>query len=248
MTYRRFIILAQERTGSNFLASLLGSHRHVRVFGELFNPNDAIRKRSTAVEPLQDQQDPVDYLEKTVWSGYPPEVKAVGFRLFYNHAREDKWRAVWDYVKRGDVHVVHLRRRNLLDRYLSHQLAMNTDKWILFNDQERRPSEAITINPQACLTDFHERTWFIEEAENVFEESPRFEVFYEDLAADSRKEMRKIQQFLGLAVADLSAETKRQRKKEKTDLIANYDELRQEMTRYWEKGWVREEWLAFFDE
>lgn len=248
MSYRRFIILAQERTGSNFLASLLGSHPHICVFGELFNPNDAIRKRSQAITPLQDQQDPVAYLEGAVWSSYPVEVQAVGFRLFYKHAREEEWRAVWDYVKRGDVFVVHLRRRNLLDRYLSHQLALNTDKWILFDDQERRAPEAITIDPQACLTDFHERTWFIEEAEGVFARSPRLEIFYEDLAANPRQESRKIQQFLGLAYADLAAKTKRQRKKNKAELIANYEALRQEMTRYYERGWAREEWLAFFDE
>jgi hypothetical protein len=86
--------------------------------------------------------------------------------------------------------------------------------------------------------------------DDFFKDNPRLEVFYEDLRDNLAAESRRIQDFLGVVYQELSPDTQKQRTKKKSELIANYDELKQKLLRglSQQATWAKQEWLDFFDE
>lgn len=78
----RFIILSTARTGSNLLTFLLKAHKNVVMHGEIFNlyalEEPQLEKALTA---------PLSYVSEYFDPGHSEEVKAVGFKQFYNHLR-----------------------------------------------------------------------------------------------------------------------------------------------------------------
>ncbi len=81
---KRFMILGSARTGSNFLLSLLSDHPQIKTYGELFNL-DTLPKE-TLLEALED---PITFLQRRVYKCHGPEIAAVGFKMFYDHLRQD---------------------------------------------------------------------------------------------------------------------------------------------------------------
>ena len=141
--YTQFIILCRSRTGSNYLATHLASHRNIKMYGELFLPNSLARdyRRIRA---------PVRYLEREVFSSYPADIRAVGFKQMYQWAgnelggiynealeffseRERRClETIWLYLKKRErLKVIHLKRRNILRSMVSHKIAMINKKWRL---------------------------------------------------------------------------------------------------------------------
>jgi LPS sulfotransferase NodH len=247
MSYTKFVIIAQERTGSILLEMLLYSHGEVKIYGEIFNPNEEIRKRIRK-RPIQLVDDPIVYLDNYVYKEYPESIQAVGFRLFYTHARNEEWKSVRDFLKDSKVRVIHLMRKNLLDRYLSHQLALRTDRWIASKEGERKFEEPITLSASDCFRDFYSSKWYQKEEEQFFNENPKTRIFYEDLCKYPKGEGERIQRFLGLQVRDLSTTTAKQRTQKKKEIIENYTELKEGFVKGVENGQCEKEWLSFFDD
>jgi LPS sulfotransferase NodH len=81
---RRFMILGSARTGSNLLLSLLSGHPSIKTYGELFNLDTLPRDNLT--EALED---PVAYLRRRVYKQHGPGISAVGFKMFYDHLKQD---------------------------------------------------------------------------------------------------------------------------------------------------------------
>lgn len=251
MNYTRFVILGQERTGSNFLQMLLASHSSVLSFGEIFNPAEEIRRRNSAIaKPLELDDDPVEYLGKYVYKEYPDNVQAVGFRLFYSHARNNEWKGVREYLQSPDIKIIHLKRKNLLDRYLSFVLACRSNMWIALQEgkESKTYNEPVTINLAKCFQDFHRSLWYQEEADDFFQENPKIEVIYEDLCDDLVGESNRIQDFLELELEELAPKTRKQRTRKKSEVIANYDDLEKYLIRGVSEGWAKPEWLDFLND
>jgi hypothetical protein len=249
MGYTRFVIIGQERTGSVFLQMLLANHANVLSLGEIFNPTEETRKASTnTAGPIGLDDDPIEYLENYVYRDHPGHIKAVGFRLFYTHARNIEWKEVWTYLGDSGVKIIHLKRKNLLDRYLSHQLALRLNKWVAYQGEKPTTYQPITLDPTDCFKDFHKTVWYQEKIDDLFKDNPTIEVTYEDLCNDTDQECRRIQDFLELDFQELSAKTRRQRTQKKSELVTSYGELRKQLVVGVSKGWAREEWLDFFDE
>jgi LPS sulfotransferase NodH/GT2 family glycosyltransferase len=245
--YERFVIVGQERTGSNLLLDLLASHESVVALGEIFNPSREVRKRVAPGRTAERGDDPIEYLERCVFEDYPGRVEAVGFKLFYTHARNGKWKVLWDHLRHSKVAVIHVRRANLLDRYLSHQLALGSDEWVVLEGEARSLLQPIHLDPRDCFRSFQRSVWHQEKVDDLFKHNPKIEVIYEELADDMTVESTRVQEFLGLEIQQLSTRTRKQRTAKKPDIIANYDALRDELLRWTAKGWAREEWLDFFD-
>lgn len=247
--YERFIMLGQERTGSNLLLLLLASHPNVWSFGEVFNSSEAVRKRSIGpARPPGLTDDPVEYLVSCIYREYPDHVRAVGFKLFYSHARNKEWKAVWGYLRRSGVRVIHITRRNLLDRYLSHQLALRSKEWIAFNGEDDLHFEPIPLDAKACFRDFHHSVWLQQRMGEFFQHNPTITVVYEDLCNDMAAECRRIQGFLGLEPRTLFCKLKKQGTQPKSEIIANYGDLKETLEAWVAEGWAKEEWLEFFEE
>lgn len=243
--YRRFLILGRSRVGSNFLRGLLNSHSQIVVFGELFQNKEEIGwampgyRQSRGLMALF-REEPVRFLQDKVFHPFPQEVAAVGFKLFYYHARDVVWQPLWDYLQaQTGIKVIHLRRENILKTHLSKQQAEMTDVWVNTGGaQEKRPG--LTLSYEGCLEAFANTRRWEREAEAFFANHDKIDVVYEQLAADYQSEMARIQAFLGVLPEPPAPQTFKQPSRPLSEAILNYGELKAQF--------AGTEWASFFVE
>lgn len=258
LNYQRFIILASPRTGSNYLVSLLKSHTRVICYGEVINPKFAHfgypgydQRRFVA---FRDKY-PVRFMEEMIFRKYSPSVAAVGFKIFYHHAREGRLKKIWPYLKElPDFKIIHLKRKNPLKSFLSYRLAKMTDIWQIYDASQSNnllesalsmyrtavmKETKIRLDYTECLNYFLRIQKRINQCNNFFKEKPILEVFYEDLDKDCLKEMERIQKFLNLETETLSSSLKKQNIRPLTETISNYWELKEKFKDTY--------WINFFD-
>jgi hypothetical protein len=208
------------------------------------------------------QSDPCAFLAKAMFRRWPRTCKAVGFKLFYYHAREAPYVAVWDYLARDpEILVLHIKRRSILAQYLSLQLAHKTNVWtatrpipcppesgpsafdLRASDNptavESRP-EPIRLDGEACRRHFQWVRGLETACDAFFAGHDMTTIYYEDLIAHGDAEMARIQKVLGLRQEKLSAGTVRQQTKPLSQAIANYGELK--------NTFADTEWADFFTE
>lgn len=245
--YRKFVIVGTARTGSTLLVNLLKSHSQVQVFGELFRSVETI---GWDVKPFATFQrpdvvslyrtDPVAFLEAHVFCRWPRTSKAVGFKLFYYHARTPVHSVVWDYLAADpDISVLHLRRRNLLAQYYSLRLAHQTNSWTKSaTSQGAHPP--MSLDPGECADHFGWVRALEDDCAAFFARHKVHDIWYEDLVADQERAVAGIQDFLGLARESVKPTIARQRNTPLRLAIANYDDLSRQL--------ADTPWAVFFDD
>jgi len=131
-----------------------------------------------------------------------------------------------------DIKIVHLRRRNLLKRYVSNRLAASQKTLtVIINKhaQEKNEQQKITIDIKHCIQDM-EAT---EKAENNFKSHlfahHVFEIFYEDLTVADSPELLKLQAFLGVDPIAIQPKTVKVNSDNLADSVENYSELYQQL-------------------
>lgn len=137
--FRRFVIFAEMRTGSNLLEATLNALRGVTCFGEAFNPymmgwpdKDELQGVTRAAR----EADPMVLLDKLFdRPGHLP-----GFRYFHDHDPR-----VFDAIMHDPECAKIVLTRNPLDSYVSTQLARETNQWKL-NETETPIPAAITYD------------------------------------------------------------------------------------------------------
>ncbi len=243
--YTRFVILGRSRVGSNLLRGLLNAHSQAVVFGEIFQNKQEI---GWAMEGFPTNgrtkrlflRQPVQLLEQKLWRNYPEGTTAVGFKIFYYHARDVEWTAVWDYLQQdANLRVLHLKRQNLLDVHLSRKRAMLSEEWVSTGGTAVKVG-AIPLNYDECLADFEQTRAWEREAETFFKYHPTLELLYEALTANTAHEMRRVQEFLGLDYETVQPQTSKQRKRPLAQAITNFAALKAQF--------AGSPWAAFFEE
>jgi LPS sulfotransferase NodH len=243
--YTRFIILGRSRTGSNFLRGLIDSHPAVMSLGEVFRNREEIDfdnpdyLSSEAVLALY-QSDPVGFLETVIFRIVPQQISALGFKLFYYHARTPPFDAIWPVLEADtNLHVIHIKRDNILRTHLSRENAQKSGRWVnTSGDSEEQTSYMLDFDE--CLRDFNQTREWEQTADQFFKHHPLLEVIYERLAEDPVSETARIQKFLGLEPHPLQARTYKQIQKPLTQSIQNYYELKARFT--------GTEWAKFFED
>lgn len=232
--YCRFIILSRGRSGSTFLNGLLNSHRQIVSFGELFRFYDSIgwdlgpydRYWQSARLLSLSQRDAVGFLERRVFTKYPRQISAVGFKMFYYHARDDSRQPVWPFLQsQRDLRVIHLKRSNTLDVIVSEKKAFMTDRWVNNIGAKEQPF-SISLDYNECLQRFSREEQMQEEGDAYFAGSHMLEVFYEDLAADYEREIGRVLDFLGVSREPVRPSTYKQSSQRLSEAISNYWELK----------------------
>jgi len=218
--YTRFIVVSRQRSGSNLMVNALQSHPQFKVYGELFR-GGADESVKTAV-----RKSASDYLDKNIFNNYPSAIKAVGFKIFYQHPVWDQSGSVWRYLQEvEDIRVIHLRRRNLLKAFVSWKIAQKTDVWKQANDSSVELDKRVVISPEECVA-FFEKTLEQEKiADERFSGKPLLQTTYETLTSQFNEQMDLIQKFLNVDSLPLSMKTVKQNPESLSDLILNYDEL-----------------------
>ena len=242
----KFIILGRSRTGSNFLRGLLNSCSGVKVFGEVFkNPEkvewgiDGYRESKRARD--QYLTDPAAFLQSEIFGKRSVDKSAVGFKLFYYHAQTEPWDRIWtSLLSDRTVHILHMKRKNILRTFLSRTRAGETDAWVRLSDNEEQPMPRIHLSYQECLSEFVQTRRQEQEFDLLFAEHPLLEITYEDLSEDYSAELCRIQKFLGLPQEDVKPTTYKQSRDSLDHAIVNYQELKAKFT--------DSPWATFFEE
>jgi LPS sulfotransferase NodH len=213
--YVPFIVLAHARTGSNMLLSMLRSHPSVLVRGEVF-----ARVKPEAIHPT---------VVHTLQGRVPRRIGAAGCKVFYYHPLGDRSGDLWRELDAiSDLHVVHLRRRNVLRTIVSREIADQRDDWLQTRPQEAVPAarKRVVMTVEQVRNGVDRIEGLEREAVQRFANGPLLEVGYEDLVSSPTQEFRRITDFLCVAPADPAGKTLRQNPEPLSALLVNYDELK----------------------
>lgn len=210
---KRFAIVGNARTGSNYLFDGLKSSNSIRMYHEIF----ADHNRTIGED-----------FEKIVSRLYRKQsrtTKIVGFKLFYNHLTEDEWIQFLSY---RDFKIIHLTRWNRLRTVVSLEIAFRTGQWA----KSRRANDPRLAEKRIWLdaSGLIDRLEQIEKNEVLtrrrFSGRQILEVGYEELITNPIEIFHCIGEFLGVNDLDPSRiRLSRQNPESLRQLIANYDEI-----------------------
>ena len=241
---QRFIILTDQRSGSNHLEGLLNSHPDVKVAGELFNPS---HDHNSRLNPVPEEirrlrrRDPIAYLQAFFEHPFDESITHVGFRLFHDHARSRTERAIWTHLRRTkDLQVIHLKRRNILRNLLSLKLAMRSDNWQRTEGTPPVRYEPLRIEYKEVIRHIRVRERSFARGSKFFRRHRKAEVLYEDLERDEERRLEALLRFLGLPPQPLTSSTRKQNQQTPRELIENHAEL--------EARFRRTRWHEFFQD
>jgi LPS sulfotransferase NodH len=243
--YTRFIILGMPRTGSNFLASSLRSHKNIVTYGELFSEQSRMRRdilwdskgyqTSQRALVLRDE-DPIGFLEDMVYKNMPVAVQAVGFKLFY-HQADENWECVWSYLQSQKLKVLHLKRKNYLKVFLSLTVAMRTKQFVSSSKKVIR-QQPVELDYGDCLRWFERSKAWEEKYDAFFKDS--LMLYYDDLVNDYDRQMHEVQKYLNVNACEVSSVLKKQAQLPLDKAIENYGQLKNRFS--------GTEWEVFFEE
>lgn len=133
--FHSFILLAEMRTGSNFLETNLNAFDGISCFGELFNPffiGYPNRDDMLGFTQAQRDDDPLALLERI-----RAEHGIAGFRFFHDHDPR-----VLDACLDDPGCAKIILTRNPADSYISWKIARATGQWKLTNAKAARRAQA----------------------------------------------------------------------------------------------------------
>ena len=134
----------------------------------------------------------------------------------------------WQHLAQFDgLHVIHLHRRNMLDQYVSVQLAMQSGVWHHRTAAgSRRPEWApFTIDVDDCIASMRNWRHTFEWALEVFQNQPHVVFTYEEIQDNIAAVLASCQAFLGIPVEPLPLRYQKLPAKDLQRLVANFLEL-----------------------
>lgn len=224
---KKFIVLTRSRTGSNFLISLLKSHPEIEAKGELL-----VRREKRSFENL---------IEFGL-SSDDEHIKAAGFKIFYYHPVDADGTEVWkSLIDMTDLHVIHLKRKNILRVLVSHKLANLSKVWHQTASDISTKSETkkVSFSVEELESGFKGTIGWEKRGASDFKSHSILDVFYEDLVKDTQGICEEIYGFLDVSAWSPSSPFVRQNPEKLSDLISNFDELKE--------AFSGTDWAGYFD-
>lgn len=227
--FRRFIVMSRSRTGSNLLMSLLNSHPNIHAEGEVFRhlngrPYTRVLARAFARQAFF--------------------VKAKGFKIFYYHPQDDPSGEIWNALAAmEDLHVIHLKRRNVLRTLVSRKLAGLEGRWRSApGSQQQSPptDESVSFDVPELEHGFRETRAWEQAGEERFHDHSILTLEYEGMLDRFEETAREVLSFLGVRQQRLTSPLQKQNTRGLRDMVVNYDDLK--------LAFADTEWQEFFDE
>jgi len=210
MQKSNFVLVAHARSGSHMINSLLNSHPSIESGGEKFNGIN---------------QEDCDLLFRR-YAAIPDETDTIlGFKLAYqlrSNRKNDIWKKV---LNSNQFKVIIWYRTNLLRAYVSHEIAIKTEKWMGKGEQPELNDKKILIDMDQCIKWINKTSFQHAISQYEFRHHLCFNVSYENFLFDKNKAVE-ILDFLGVdSSVELSTDLKRQNPEPLDQLIINYDEF-----------------------
>lgn len=232
----KFIISCPARSGSTMLLHLLRSNRAVLCHGEVFGGERlghlagsyAVRRKGDAAfdDRLHAlfEADPKRFLYDIVFDGQGRSVS--GFKFKTDEAFGEQCRDIQEMISAdSDIKVVQLRRRNLLDQYISHQVVLKqTGVTLVMSGQERPSVEPFLVDVRDAVLYFIDVLEREAKVATAYAHHRRLTVDYEDLAQDGHPVREALQKFLGVPVQPLTTTTRKIIERN-AGLVRNLDEV-----------------------
>ena len=229
------MIACAARTGSTMLVRTLRGHPNLVMHGEVWGDTmvglDGPLAAACAdpathaeLEALR-FRDPVAALERFMEAH---GARAVGFKLKFDELVRAQWaplRALLEADER--LGIVFLHRRDLLRRYLSHQVVLRqTGVTVVAAGATPPPVQPFAIDVDDLLRDIAQTRARTHAFERSFAAHPCLHVDYESLAADPQEECARVYRFLGLDPRPVRVATEKIVRQSPYELILNHDEVR----------------------
>lgn len=208
---QRFAIVANARTGSNYLLDGLKTSPAIRMYHEIF----AAHNRTVGKD--------FEKIFSTIYQYESESTRLVGFKVFYNHLTDEEWQRL---VARKELKVIHLMRRNRLRTVISLEIAFKTGKWTNAKNTSSAKEKRVTLDPMKLI----KRLEQIEEGEAAtrvrFCDRPMLEIVYEELIRSPGEVFESVGAYLGVDGIDPGKIRLKQQNPESLEqLIINYNEV-----------------------
>ena len=215
-----FVILAGMRTGSNYLESSLNAYAGIECLGEVFNPHFVgfpKKNQLYGFDLKQREANPLGLVEqiKSKTAGVP------GFRFFFDHDPR-----VLDACLADRRCAKIILTRNLLDTYVSREIARETNQWRLGKMQDARTAK-IRFEKDAYLAHVTKNQGFLAQTNRSIQTTGQtaFQIHYDDLS--DTEIMNGLACYLGVSdkKKNTSAKTKKQNPGSLKDKVQNFDDM-----------------------
>lgn len=219
--FTSFVILAEMRTGSNFLEQNVNQFDDLNVYGELFNPHfvgGANKDELFGITLKDREKDPFSMLAAIKLAD---PLVIPGFRFFHDHDPR-----VLQHILDDPECAKVVLTRNVLDSYVSRKIAAVTGQWKLTNLKHQKTA-MIDFDPVEFREHIDKTQAFQVQVLNGLQTRGQtaFYIHYDDL--QSLEILNGLGQFLGSGhrVDGLSNKMKRQNPASLKSKVANYSEM-----------------------
>lgn len=234
-----YVITCPARTGSTMLVHLLRSHPDICSHDEVFSSPGTIGGMTGTylvkcrAEPgfasylsAEKDRDPIKFLYKIVLDLQGK--KAVGFKLKHDELVLPEYKALREeIVNDRDFRIIHLRRENLLRRYLSHYVANRvTGVTLVVRGQTVPEMQPVVLDPHECAKDFETVLAREKEFAQLFVQHRSFSISYEEMIAPGAEKIQSLLDFIGVSRRELTTITQKLGRADLRQVIANFEELR----------------------
>ncbi len=224
-----FLIWTTQRTGSTVFWRTLDRHPEIEGHGEMFLPemkredsyaSFLARSRWARLEQRAAPERSVRRYLAELYAG-APGVRAVGFKLMYNHLSPplERW------IEGERPLVVHLVRRHLLKLLVSRVAAEQRGLYHL-EPGERPPADRVKRDPATLVTHLDKVAAELERGAALASACGALEIAYEDLLADRTASYTRVFEFLGVSAAPPPDDPLRKINPDALpELVENWDEV-----------------------
>lgn len=232
----RFMIACAARTGSTMLVRTLRSHPQLIVHGEVWGDNmvgvdGPLAQACESDHALRDALEarrfaqPERVLRETFLD--PHHAQSVGFKLKYDELVRPQWQEIRRLVQAdNDLAIVFLHRRDLLRRYLSHQVVLRqTGITVVAAGGTPPPVQPFAVDIDDLLRDIAETRRRTREFEAAFAAHQALHIAYEDLSVDPQAQCDRVFAFLGVEVAPVRVATEKIVRTPPETLVLNYPDV-----------------------
>lgn len=212
----RFIILANHRTGSTLLESYLNCNKNTPCKSELFQTN--INHPLSVPRYIEWRR----FYRKSVGHYIKKYVPANGgFKLMYGQLAQ--YPALQKYLETSGTLIIHLKRKNLLRRYVSLRLAQETNKWS--SNTGKMKLHTIKLDPEKTPKSLEKSNMQVQKNTIYQKTNPYLEVTYEELSDHPDETLARIWHSLNEKPVKLTTALEKQNPYPLQQIIINYQEI-----------------------